>query len=171
MCCNRWSGTMLGHTMKVFLQYGKIKAAVEVMNKIHVSKNRLSSFVPYDILDLMVDSCIQTDNTSTALVNLTAWFDLTSCEWIPCYWLIQMVVEYADDVGFSECSSMAEKIGSKMQLDDQQRNQLQNIIGRGVTKPKTTKSMASTKSTKPEKSNRPRSSWITSVYSVNHEEW
>lgn len=63
---------MLGHTMKVFLQYGKIKAAVEVMNKIHVSKNRLSSFVPYDILDLMVDSCIQTDNTSTALVNLTA---------------------------------------------------------------------------------------------------
>ena len=61
---------MLGHTMKVFLVHGKIKAAVEVMNKVHVSKNRLTSFVPFDILNLMVDSCIQTSNASVAMVSL-----------------------------------------------------------------------------------------------------
>ena len=60
---------MLGHTMKVLLQYGKMKAAVEVMVKIHESKNRLSSFVPCDILTLMLDSSIQTNSTSTAMVN------------------------------------------------------------------------------------------------------
>jgi len=65
----RWSATMLGHTMKVLLQYGKMKAAVEVMVKIHESKNRLSSFVPCDILTLMLDSSIQTNSTSTAMVN------------------------------------------------------------------------------------------------------
>jgi len=131
----RWSGTMLGHTMKVFLVHGKIKAAVEVMNKVHVSKNRLTSFVPFDILNLMVDSCIQTSNASAAM----------------------MVVEYVDDVGFSECTSMAEKIGSQLQLDDQQRNQLQNIIGSGVTKSKPTRPSAPAESTKYEKSKRPRS--------------
>ena len=56
--------------MKVFLVHGKIKAAVEVMNKVHVSKNRLTSFVPFDILNLMVDSCIQTSNASVAMVSL-----------------------------------------------------------------------------------------------------
>jgi len=131
----RWSGTMLGHTMKVFLLHGKVKAAVEVMSKIHVSKNRLTSFVPCDILSLMLNSCIQTDNASTAM----------------------MVVEYADDVGFSECSSMAEKIASEMQLNDQQRNQLQNIIGSSVAKPKTIKSTTQAASAKQGKLNRPRS--------------
>jgi len=66
-----------------------------------------------------------------------------------------MVVEYAHDVGYLETSSMAEKIGSALELDDQQRNQLQNIIGNVQAKPtKSTKAARSTKPTQSESSRR-----------------
>ena len=52
---------------------------------------------------------------------------------------------------------MAEKIASEMQLNDQQRNQLQNIIGSSVAKPKTIKSTTQAASAKQGKLNRPRS--------------
>ena len=59
---------MLGNLMKVFLQYGDMPAAMDVMMKVTVMKNELPSVLPVKTLTLFVDKCIEYKNAPMALV-------------------------------------------------------------------------------------------------------
>jgi len=64
---------MLGNLMKVFLQYGDMKAAVQVMLKITVMKNELTTVVPANTLTLFLNKCIECKDTPMALVHLPSF--------------------------------------------------------------------------------------------------
>ena len=59
---------MLGNLMKVFLQYGDMKAAIQVMHKISAIKNELRTVVSANTLNLFLNKCIECKETPTALV-------------------------------------------------------------------------------------------------------
>lgn len=65
---------MLGNLTKVFLQYGDVLAANEIMLKVNTLKNQLSSFFPFPTLSKFVDVCIERDDAAMGLVSLQFYF-------------------------------------------------------------------------------------------------
>lgn len=64
-----WSGPMLGHLMKVYLNYNDFPAACQVMAKVNDLKMNTSGFVPVETLERLLDRCVQLGNAPMALVR------------------------------------------------------------------------------------------------------
>lgn len=60
---------MLGNLTKVFLQYGDVASANQMMIKAHTSKNQLSSFFPVATLNKFIETCIERNDGAMALVR------------------------------------------------------------------------------------------------------
>ena len=67
---HRWTGSMLGNLTKVYLQYGDVPSANEILVKVNMLKNQLSSFFPVPILNKFIDVSIERQDAPMALVCL-----------------------------------------------------------------------------------------------------
>lgn len=61
---------MLGNLTKVYLQYGDVPSANEIMVKVSTLKNQLSSFFPAATLNKFIDANIERQDAAMALVPL-----------------------------------------------------------------------------------------------------
>ncbi|EFX86877.1 hypothetical protein DAPPUDRAFT_221711 [Daphnia pulex] len=107
----RWTGSMLGNLMKVFLQYGDLDSADEVMMKVNQLKNQLSSYFPLATLNIFVEKCIERQNSATAL----------------------MAIDYAAEMGYENVTTMAQRISEQLKLDEKQQQKLSSILSNAPT--------------------------------------
>ncbi len=61
---------MLGNLTKVYLQYGDVPSANEIMVKVSTLKNQLSSFFPVATLNKFIDANIERQDAAMALVRI-----------------------------------------------------------------------------------------------------
>ena len=65
----RWTGTMLGNLIQVYLQFEDVESAYQVMQKLDKIKGNMQKLVPVNVLSSFVDKCIEENEPRFALVT------------------------------------------------------------------------------------------------------